>query len=260
MFLTPPFLCYNCYRCPIIDAVKDLIDGLEQQIKDVILSPFDGSSASFNIDKITDPLIEYIDSALTNFTNNIVGDLNGTDCSSSDGTGRRLQESTNSSLADKIQNAIDSVNKALEDAGITIDGEVLPYFDGKTFAAGVSATLNVSFVQSAAGLLELIGDFFDDATANAQRLGIASTEMPSSSPSFSSEPTHTFHPSIEPSISASPSFEPSISFQPSISTEPSISVLPSVSLQPTPPPAALSVDFEQLLSKYGATRNCILLC
>lgn len=246
--LTASLFILHCCRCPIIDAVKDLINGLGQQIKDTIRSPFDGTNVAFNIEKLTDPLMETIDDAITNFTDNIVGDLNVTDCSS-DST-RRLQESTNTSLAAKIQSGIDSVNQNLGSLGITISGEVSPYFDGTTFAAGVTASLDVSFEQSAAGLIAIIGDFFEDATANAQKLGIASAEMPSTAPSMTLLPTYTFYPSAEPSTSTSPSLKPSISSQPTVSAQPSISFLPSVSLEPTPSPNVVSADFEKLLSEY----------
>ena len=179
LFKLQPF-----YRCPIIDALQNLINGLEQQIKKNVLSPFDVTDVEF-IEIITDPLVKKIDDAITTFTTYIVEDLNnGADCSS--GSRRRfLQESTNTSLANKIDSAIAFVNQKLEDVGITILGTASPYFDRKTFSAGVTATLDVKFEQSAAGLIAIIGDFLNKATADAQKLGIASTQMPSTAPSMS---------------------------------------------------------------------------
>ena len=46
----------------------------------------------------------------------------------------------------KIGDAIASVNSALNDVGITINGTVAPYFVGSKFAVGVNTTLQVTFV------------------------------------------------------------------------------------------------------------------
>lgn len=222
------------------------MSGLEQEIKDSLLGLFDRTPVAFNVEKVTDPLIEYIDTTFDNFTTSLLEDLglNGTDCNLS---GRRLQEDTNSSLADKIKDAISSVNGALSDLGITIEGEVMPYFDGDAFAVGVEASLTVTFEQSAAGIIEIVSDFFNDATGGAAFLGIDPIEQPSSSPSTSSVPTEEFRPSMRPSRSFSPSLKPSTSSWPSRSVQPSLSAVPSVSLQPSPTESVVG-DFEQLLN------------
>ena len=71
------------------------------------------------------------------------------DDSSGDPTRRFLEidtNSTNATLVEKIRDAIDSVNSALSDVGITINGSVAPYFVGSKFAVGVNTTLSVTFV------------------------------------------------------------------------------------------------------------------
>ena len=86
---------------------------------------------------------------MSSFTNDLISSLNST-CGESSGVQntRFLQEqnSTNATLVDKVRGAIDSVNNALKDAGITITGSVAPYFDSSKFAVGVSTTLAVTFV------------------------------------------------------------------------------------------------------------------
>ena len=80
-----------------------------------------------------DPLIEYIDDTLANFTDDLIGNLNSTCDESSGATNRRFLQETNSAnatLVEQVRDAIDSVNSALNNAGITIDGSVEPYFDG----------------------------------------------------------------------------------------------------------------------------------
>lgn len=96
---------------------------------------------------------------LANFSETILGDLNATCGDDSDGgsSTRYLQveedaatatTSSNATLAQKILDAIDSVNEALGEAGITIEGEVSPYFVGSKFAVGVDTQLSVKFVST----------------------------------------------------------------------------------------------------------------
>ena len=73
------------------------------------------------------------------------------DDSSVDPVQRFLEEdtnSTNATLVEKVGDAIDSVNSALNDVGITINGTVAPYFVGSKFAVGVNTTLSVTFVST----------------------------------------------------------------------------------------------------------------
>lgn len=112
-----------------------------------------------------DPIIEYVNDTLANFSDSILMELNTT-CSDSGGGGRMLQDvdATNSSLASKIEDAIAQVNSALKEVGIVISPSVEPYFDGSTFSAGVNTTLEVTFSQSAANLVGLIQDVLDGVT------------------------------------------------------------------------------------------------
>jgi hypothetical protein len=255
--------------------VTELVEGLEQRVNETIQDIFEGTGVEFNVEKITDPLTDKIDEVLGNLTKSITGDLEDLNCGDPANTRRFLEESaTDTSLADRISTAIDTVNEALDYLGITITGDVTPYFDSKTFSAGVTTTLSVKFEQSAAGIIDILGDFFDEATVDVEKLGIgADDSMPSSAPSLSQapslslSPTYEYNPSSKPSFTADPtsrpsslpSFEPSrssppsISFKPSVSpsgsNEPSKSANPSVSLVPTLSPNALSIDFDQLLSK-----------
>ena len=91
---------------------------------------------------------------LANFSETILGDLNATCGDDGDGGSptRYLEveeeTSSNATLAQKILDAINSVNEALGEAGITIEGEVSPYFVGSKFAVGVDTQLSVKFVST----------------------------------------------------------------------------------------------------------------
>ena len=87
---------------------------------------------------------------MANFSDTLIGNLNTTcDDSIGDPSQRFLEKDTNSTdatLVQKIGDAIASVNSALNDVGITINGTVAPYFVGSKFAVGVNTTLQVTFV------------------------------------------------------------------------------------------------------------------
>ena len=159
-----PSVDYEIEICPLVVAAKHLFKGLNDKITETIKQPFDEleSSLSVNFDKVSDPLIENIIKTITDFSNDAMGELDSLDCDD-----RRLLQSTNSttnsSLIATIENAISSVNRALEEYNITVEGDVKPYFDGKTFAVGINSTLAVTITQSAADIIDVVKDFFDSS-------------------------------------------------------------------------------------------------
>jgi len=158
--------------------VTTLFDGLQQNltqtIQETINNILNAVPIPIPVGNITTPLTTKIDNVMNDFTNNIKADLNALGGCDSTGTRRFLQESDNTSLADKIQAAIEDANNALASAGITINGSAEPYFDSKTFVAGVTTTLEVQIDLTANSILDILDDFFNEATADADKTGIGS--------------------------------------------------------------------------------------
>jgi len=126
----------------------------------------------FDVSQFVDPQLEKITSTITNYAESLVNDLGSTDCNS-DSLERFLQEdSTDSSLASKIRKAIEDIKQDLNKIGINIEGDVKPYFDSKTFAAGVTTTFSVSFEQTGAGLIDIFESFFNETTKDSSQLGL----------------------------------------------------------------------------------------
>ena len=159
--------------------MTNLVDGLEQnllqKINETINGILNAVPIPIPVDKITDPLTTKIDNVMNDFTGKIKADLNAPGGCDSTGTRRFLQESDNTSLADKIQTAIEDANNALAGVGITINGSATPYFDSKTFVAGVTTTLEVQIELTANSILDILDDFFKNATADADKTGIGSS-------------------------------------------------------------------------------------
>lgn len=138
-----PVVKYELNLCPIIETLKDAVTGLTDDLLDIISTEVRnipiGSYIDF--DRLTEPLMDYIDTTLSNFSETLIGELDGINCASG---GRVLQEST-SSFANVIDVAIGKVNDVLKSVGITINATVKPYFDSTEFAVGVETELSVDF-------------------------------------------------------------------------------------------------------------------
>ena len=185
LFEPNPVVDYAIDLCDVTASMMDLFEQLKIQIVSVIEAPFGDLAVTVNIDKITDPLVQRVDSALANFTSDMNVALSSEDC------GRRLAEvSTLSSspslssipsyspssspsqdqrtLVQKIKDAIASVNEALDDAGIVLSAEVTPYFDSTTLSAGVSVSLSATIEQTASDVLELVSDYVASSTNSSE--------------------------------------------------------------------------------------------
>ena len=81
LFDPNPVIDYMLDLCDISATMMDLFDQLKAQIVSVIEAPFQDLSISVNIEKITDPLISRVDSALQNFTQGLNVAVSSADCS-----------------------------------------------------------------------------------------------------------------------------------------------------------------------------------
>lgn len=186
-----PEVDYTLELCPMITAMKNLFDGLQEQFVAAIRKPFDDlntGALSINFDKVSDFLVANVTETMASFSNSAMDALDSIDCDGS--TVRRFLRgsSSDTSLASTIKDAITAVNQTLNDYGITVAGTAEPYFDGNTFIAGVDSTLDVTITQTVSEIIEkiqTIQDFFDstfndDDGTNNTKLGL---DAPSSSPS-----------------------------------------------------------------------------
>ena len=175
LFDPNPMVDYMLDLCDVSGTMMDLFDQLKAQIVSVIEAPFQDLVITVNIDKITDPLVSRVDSAIHNFTDGMNVAVSSADCSRrlrvTDGA-RSLSDASLSpsptqapvSLVDTIQEAIQSVNAALGSVGIVLSVEVLPYFNSETFSVGASVKLSATIEQTAADLLELVSDYITLST------------------------------------------------------------------------------------------------
>ena len=80
IFEPDPELDYAIDLCDVSAAMMDLFDQLKVQVVGVLETPFAGLDITVNIDKITDPLVERVDSILANFTEDINVAFRDVDC------------------------------------------------------------------------------------------------------------------------------------------------------------------------------------
>ncbi len=139
----PPIIAYELDICPLVNTLKAAVTGLTEDIVGIISNATNSiSSTGLYIDheRLTKPLVEYVNMTLGNFSDIFVGKLD-INCAAD---GRFLKES-NFSLASTINTAFDNLNNLLQSIGITIDATVQPYFDSTEFAVGVTTELSVGF-------------------------------------------------------------------------------------------------------------------
>ena len=178
LFLNPtPQLSYEIDVCSIRNATEELLDGLSANVKDTLETSLQ-LGLPFDVSQVTDPIIESAESALDNFTTEILDNL-GLDC---DNSVRRLQESlggnsTNTSLASRLQDAIQSIKDTLDGTGIDISGTAIPAFDSDSFVASVNVTLNVEIATTASEILQVVNNFLSGAsnTSAVGSLGVANS-------------------------------------------------------------------------------------
>lgn len=174
-----PSIDYAIDVCPIISAANDLVSGLEDKLVESISGKFQNSSATINFDKVSDFLVGNVSSTISDFSDNIIKELDSIDCDKS--SARRFLQEVNSdkpSLATKIKDAIDTLNQTLKKNGIDVKGTIKPFFDGKTFTVGVDSTLSVTITRTAAEVVDTIQNFFSGAFneedgTNTTKLGLA---------------------------------------------------------------------------------------
>lgn len=197
LFAPDPVVDYVIDMCDVSSAISDLFDQLKIQIVQVVsfenLVP---ASININTDKITDPLVERVETALSNFTDGVNNALSSPAC------GRRFLETIDTavpsespssssipsssptqatkSLKETIQDAISSVNAALSSAGIVLSAEVTPYFDSSSFSVGVVVGLRVTIEQTAIEVIELVSGYISSSTdpsgdSTVSKLGLGSS-------------------------------------------------------------------------------------
>ena len=80
IFEPDPVLDYAIDLCDVYSAMIDLFDQLKAQVVEALDTPFANLDITVNIDKMTDPLIEKVDSILANFTEDINVAFSAVDC------------------------------------------------------------------------------------------------------------------------------------------------------------------------------------
>ncbi len=155
----PPIIEYELNICPLVNELKDAVTNITGEIMDIVSTAMNISAeiddiapgVSIDFDQVTEPLMDYINATLSNFSNSLITELSS--CSThgcflqGGGTNSSLLNRTNSSLANTIKVAINNLNGRLNSAGITIDANIKPYFDSKDFAVGVDTNVSVTFEQ-----------------------------------------------------------------------------------------------------------------
>ena len=127
LFTSPgPAFSYELDLCSLKDATERLFDGLVNEIISVLTNELHLEGLPFDMAEITDPIIIQARSTLNNLTDQVLNGLDQ-DCT----VGRRLQEgsSNSTSLVTKIQNALESIEGDLREAGITLEFNATPVFD-----------------------------------------------------------------------------------------------------------------------------------
>ena len=82
LFLEPsPSVDYVLDLCDIAAPAKELIELLKVQVLEAIKEPLGSLNVQINIDKVTDPLISKVETALADFTNQMGDSLSIEDCS-----------------------------------------------------------------------------------------------------------------------------------------------------------------------------------
>jgi hypothetical protein len=145
----PPVIEYELDICPIVNELKNAVTNIAGDIMDAIttaINTFTEIETYINFDQVVEPLVDYINTTLSGFSNSLVTELG------SCGTRRRFLQGeggTSSSLSNTIRVATDNFNSnsSLNSAGITIYANIKPYFDGKEFAVGVDFDVSVIFEQ-----------------------------------------------------------------------------------------------------------------
>jgi hypothetical protein len=160
-----PEVAYEIDTCDILTATKNLFEELKNEILAVIEAPIQAvqDTIPISIDQVTDPLIQRVNDSLTEFTDDMITSLDA-DCTVRRRNVRLLADD-NTSLKSKILGAVESANTALSSVGIVLTADVAPYFDSKTFAAGVNTTLTATITMSASDVVGFVTDFFQGTTA-----------------------------------------------------------------------------------------------
>jgi hypothetical protein len=80
IFEPDPAVDYAINVCEVSAALMDLFEQMKENIVSAIKEPFGDKPVTFDIDRITDPLIERVDSALANFTEGMNITYSSVDC------------------------------------------------------------------------------------------------------------------------------------------------------------------------------------
>lgn len=93
---------------------------------------------------------------------------------------RLIETASNSSLAEKLGAAMESLSAALESFGIQIEFSAVPGFDSKTFVASVDVSLSATLSLTGTEILAIFERFLGNVTRNLDNLGLnSSTESQS---------------------------------------------------------------------------------
>ena len=180
LFAPDPIVDHTIDICEVSSAMSDLFDELTAQVVAVVEAPFADLDITINIDKITDPLVSRVESSLANFTEGVNAALGSADCNRrflevidtavpSESPSLSLNPSLSPtqaprSLKETIQDAISTVNAALDSVGIVLSADVSVYFNKETFSVGVTTSLTATIEQTAIEVLELLTDYISTST------------------------------------------------------------------------------------------------
>jgi hypothetical protein len=154
-----PDIDYQLDICEVVNASKTLFEELTNQILEVIEAPLQNLDIGVNLDKITQPLIDKVNSTLIDFQTSVESSFNTVSCDR-----RMLQEGASASLKTIIDDAIVSVNAVLESLNIVLEADVDPYFNREDFSVGVNVQLSATISMTAAEMIGFVENFINNAT------------------------------------------------------------------------------------------------
>ena len=183
LFELNPVVDYAINLCDVSATMSELFKQLKAQIVAVIEAPFGDLAVTVNIDKITDPLVSRVDSALSNFTDGINVALSSADCG-----GRRFLEEEHPSSRPSSQPSLSPSNQPSVSSSPS---------ESPSESSSPSDSSNPSNLPSL-------------SLQPSQSIQPSISSSPSGSPSESSSPSDSSSPSNSPSLSPTlppPSFK-----------------------------------------------------
>lgn len=176
-----PTVTYAVDLCDVHAAMMDLFDQLKVLIVAAVRAPFGNRPVMFDIDRLTDPLIERLDIALDNFTEGMNVTFSSFDCSRRLGVVDTIQSAM--SLVETLQEGLSYANGGLNTTGMFFTADITPYYNSQTFSVGVNVDLRAEIQQTATDVLGVVSDYIAFATDPSEestdsKLGLGEGDAP----------------------------------------------------------------------------------